>query len=124
MKSIAFPNMFNGRSTNVVSDKEATISNLKLLLQSYKKTLFGDPYYGTNLLSLIYEQNNYILVDIVKDEIYTDILEFMPQLQVERNNIELVGDKSGVSVNIVGKNLLNGMTDLYSIRLINNDENV
>jgi len=48
----------------------------------------------------------------------------MPQLQVERNNIELVGDKSGVSVNIVGKNLLNGMTDLYSIRLINNDENV
>jgi len=32
MKSIAFPNMFNGRSTNVVSDKEATISNLKLLL--------------------------------------------------------------------------------------------
>ena len=37
---------------NPYKDKEATLSNLKLLLGSSKMSLFGDPYYGTNLKKL------------------------------------------------------------------------
>ena len=49
MKSIDFPNMFNSSSTNIVSGKEATSNNIKLLLQSEKGELIGDPYFGVNI---------------------------------------------------------------------------
>ena len=41
MKSIAFPEMFTTSGTNIVEDAEATISNMKLLLASWKKSLIG-----------------------------------------------------------------------------------
>jgi len=43
MKSIAFPNIFNRTTVNLVSDYDATLQNLKLLLQSDTDSLFGDP---------------------------------------------------------------------------------
>ena len=70
MYSIAFPNMLSINRTNIVKDHDATYSNLYLILKTVvKDSLFGDPYYGTNLLRVIYQQNNVILYDIVSDEI-------------------------------------------------------
>lgn len=122
MKSIAFPNIFRTTSTNIVSDKEATASNLKLLLQSYKKELFGDPYFGTNLLKLFYEQNNIVLRDLVLDDIYVTIQTFMPQIDIDRKNISIVSDRYSMSVNIRCINKLDYSFEDYTIKLISGEE--
>lgn len=122
MKSIAFPNIFRTTSTNIVSDRQATASNLKLLLQSYKKELFGDPYFGTNLLKLFYEQNNIVLRDLVLDDIYVTIQTFMPQIDIDRKNISIVSDRYSMSVNIRCINKLDYSFEDYTIKLISGEE--
>ena len=122
MHSIAFPNMVNNTNTNVYSDYDASASNLRLLLLSDKLSLFGDPYYGTNLKRLIFEQNNQVLRDLVIDEIYTAILTFMPQILVERKNITITSSKYTVYINIKATNLLDYTTDMYNISLTDNKE--
>lgn len=118
MQSISFPKMFTNTTTKLLSDHEATVSNLRLLLLSEKNSLFGDPYFGTNIRKLIFEPNNVVLQDIVIDEIYTAILQFMPQVLVKRTDITIVQQGSDLFVTIRALNLLDYTTDLYNINLI------
>lgn len=122
--SIAFPKMFSNTRTLLFKDKEATASNLVLLLNSNKMTLFGDPYFGTSLRRAIFEQNDGILVDLVVDEIYTTIVTFMPQIQINRNDITLTQDGVDVFCNIKCLDLTDYTTNLYSINLTNDSSEV
>ena len=117
IKSLSFPSMFNMASTKVYSDHEATASNLKLLLLSDKTSLFGDPYFGTNIRKFIFDQNNKVLRDIVVDSIYTAILQFMPQILVDRKDIKIRSDRTTLYINIKAKNLIDYQTDMYNIIL-------
>ena len=118
MQSISFPKMFTNTTTRLLSDHEATVSNLRLLLLSEKNSLFGDPYFGTNIRKLIFEPNNVVLQDIVIDEIYTAILQFMPQVLVKRTDITIVQQGSDLFVTMRALNLLDYTTGLYNINLI------
>lgn len=118
MQSLAFPNMFTNTTTRTVSNHEATASNLKLLLLSEKNSLFGDPYFGTNIKKFLFEQKHAVLQDLVIDDIYTAILQFMPQILVQRKDISIVSRGSDVFVTINALNLLDYTTDLYNINLI------
>lgn len=121
MKSLDILNLFQSiNSTGVVEGHDATIQNLKLLLLSNKMTLFGDPYFGTNLQNLIFNKNNKILKNIIIDEIYTAITEFMPQMSIDRNEIDLKIEREKISLVINSKNNLNYITDLYNINLTDN----
>ena len=122
MKSIAFPIMLGNSSTNIIKDHDATSSNLKLLLLSDKTSLFGDPYFGTNIKKLIHDQNNIVLRDLVIDDIYTAITTFMPQMIVKRGDIKVTSDRSNVYVNIKCLNLIDYTTDLYNINLTSDEE--
>lgn len=122
MYSIAWPDMVSNMNTSLVQDREATISNLKLILLSDKYSLFGDPYYGTNLKKLTYDQNNQVIRDLVVDDIYTAILTFMPQLIVNRRDIKVTSDKQNVFVEIKALNMLDFNTDLYNINLTGSEE--
>lgn len=96
MRSIKFPDMFNKNSTNVWKTSEhkaATMQNSLLLLQSERGELFGDPYYGVLLQHLLYDQNNEVLKDAVTDVIYTQLALFIPQVRVNRNDIEIIQNK-------------------------------
>ena len=53
ISSIAFPDMLSSSRMNTVQDTSATKSNLRLLLLSNKNSLFGDPYFGTELKNVI-----------------------------------------------------------------------
>ena len=118
MKSLDITNLFQSiNHVGIVEGADATIQNLKLLLLSNKLTLFGDPYFGTNLQNLLFNKNNKILKDIILDEIYTAIIDFMPQLTLNRNEIDLKIDKEKISLVINSKNNLNYITDLYNINL-------
>lgn len=126
MKSIAYPNMFTTRTTNIVEGKKASTQNLKLLLGSEKGELFGDPDFGVKVKRFLYDQNNYILKDMLIDEIYTQIAIFMPQLRVRRNNIKIVQDdssgKAKLFCNIQALNKVDFTTDMYSLVLFEEKE--
>ena len=92
------------------------------MLLSDKKSLFGDPYYGTNLKSILFSQNNIVLKDIVIDDIYTSILTFIPQLILKRSDIEVNSNKQQIQVKIKAVNLLDQTNDLYNINLTGEQE--
>ena len=117
MKSIAFPKMFNLNSTNIEKDFDATRQNTLLLLRSEKGDLFGDPYFGIKLKRYLFEQNNYILKDIIIDEIYTQLALFMPQLKVERKDIKIEQDRAKLYCTFKAINQSNFKTDMYSLVL-------
>jgi phage baseplate assembly protein W len=117
MYSIAFPKMLNNTTTNLVQDKEATASNLKILIMSDRTSLYGDPYFGTLIKKFLFEQNNIVLQDMIIDEIYTAILIFMPQIKVEREDITVTSDGVDVFTSVKCLNLLDFTTNLYNINL-------
>ncbi len=117
MYSLAFPDMFTTSRTKLYKDRDATMNNLKLLLLSFKGNLLGDPYYGTNLHKIIYSNNHQILRDLIIDDIYVAIAEFMPQLKVARENILVYGDGTNLYATINAVNLLDYTTNLYEINL-------
>mgnify|MGYP002516046230 CR=1 FL=1 len=96
MRTIKFPKMFNSNSTNVWEANEyleSTKQSLKLLLQTERGELFGDPYFGLMLKHYLFNQNNYILKDVIIDIIYTQIAIFIPQLHIKREDIQIIQNK-------------------------------
>ena len=121
MYSISFPKMFNGLKTSLYKDTKATASNLWLLLNSSKLTLFGDPFFGTSIKRAIFEQNDGILLDLVVDEIYTNIKNFMPQINISRNDITLTQKGIDVICNIKCVDLTDYTINTYSINLTSDE---
>ena len=117
MYSIAFPDMLSSANTNLVEGREATISNMRLLLASWKTSLFGDPYFGCNIKRFIYEQSNVILRDLIIDDIHLSLQQFMPQLVVNREDIVVRLEKQSIYVDINCINKLDNQVNLYTIEL-------
>lgn len=122
MYSLSFPDMFTTTRTKLFSERDATLSNLKLLLLSFKGQLLGDPYFGTNIHKIIYSNNTQILQDLIIDDIYVAIAQFMPQLRVERKDIEITGDGRHLYAKINATNLTNYTTNMYEINLTQTTE--
>ena len=123
MRSLAWPKMFrNNEEVKLVADKEATKSNLLLLLNSDRVPLFGDPYFGTSLKPLLFEQNNTILVDLLVEEICAAIAEYMPQISVTRNDIKIYTNKTDLIATVKVTYKADNTTDLYDIRLMNDNQ--
>ena len=96
MRSYKFPNMFRTNSSRIWREDEygkATRQNVLLLLQSERGELVCDPYFGILLKHYMFNQNSYILKDMLIDTIYTQIAIFLPQVKISRNSIELITDK-------------------------------
>lgn len=117
MYSIAFPNMLNSAQTNLFEDNRATLSNYKLMLSSWKTALFGDPYFGTNIKRFIHEQNNIILRDIIIDDIFVATQDFMPQIFLKREDIQITLKKGDVYCTLNCMNKVNNEVNLFEINL-------
>lgn len=122
MNAVKFPDMISLNRTNLVVDKKATEQNLICLFKSQKKTMFGDPYFGTNLQRLFYENNNDILRDLVVDDLYTAIENFMPQIKVLRKDITVKSVGNELRVDIKAQNVLDFSFTNYSIQLLTAEE--
>lgn len=122
MVSINFPNMFSTAKTNLIEGNKSTISNTRLLLASWKGSLFGDPYFGTNLKQFLFDQNSSVLRDLIIDDIYISLLTFIPQLAVQRNNIEVTSDGTDVYATINCINKLDNQPNMYQINLTTQEE--
>jgi len=87
--------MFKTNTSEIWSEADygkATRQNVLLLLQSERGELICDPYFGILLKHYLFNQNNYILKDILIDTIYTQIAIFLPQVKISRNDINIVTD--------------------------------
>ena len=73
---------------------KATKQNALLLIQSERGELECDPYFGILLKHYMFNQNSYILKDMLIDTLYTQIAIFLPQIRVTRNSIDIVSDKT------------------------------
>lgn len=96
MRSYKFPNMFKTNSSQIWRADEygkATRQNALLLFQSERGELECDPYFGILLKHYMFNQNSYILKDMLLDTIYTQIAIFLPQIKISRNDINLIPDR-------------------------------
>lgn len=121
LSSIKFPDMFTLTTTNLSTDHEATLQNLKLVIMSVKTSLFGDPYFGTELKRQFFEQNSPIIRDLIVDDIYMAIVDFMPQIEINRKNIEVYSEFKSVYVKISCINKLDYTIDTLNIKLIDDE---
>ena len=115
--SLGFPEILNGAETTVIEGSKATLSNMRLFLASWKKSLFGDPYFGTNLKKFLYDQNNIVLQDLIIDDIYVSLTTYFPQIHLTRKDITLVSEGVGIYATINCINKLDGEPNLYQILL-------
>ena len=122
MKSIAFPNMISHNYVQTVSDYDATMQNMKLVLGSEKGEFVFDPFFGIRLKRYMFEQNNGILMDILIDEIYEQLVIFMPQLIIKRKDITLTSDRAKIYANIKARNQRDFNLNSYNLVLFNNQE--
>jgi phage baseplate assembly protein W len=87
--------MFKSNSSRIWREdeyNEATRQNVLILLQSERGELECDPYFGILLKHYMFNQNSYILKDMLIDTIYTQIAIFLPQVKISRNDIDIVPD--------------------------------
>lgn len=123
MFSIAFPKIFNGSKVNLYKDYDAIKSNLTALLASDKGALFGDPYYGTKLKTLLWEQSyDPIIRDLIKDDIFEAIYSYMPQITVYRDDIKIVVVDNVVRATIKVRSDSGIESNLYEIQLLTGAE--
>ena len=122
MKSIEFPKMFNKNSTRIRKDLDASKQNTILLLKTEKGELIGDPFYGIRLKKYLYSQNNLILKDIIIDEIYTQIALFLPQIKVQRKDIQIILDNAKLYCKIKGINQATMQVDSFDLVLYDENE--
>ena len=95
MRSFKFPNMFKSNTSQIWRADEynkATRQNTLLLLQSERGEFECDPYFGILLKHYMFNQNSYILKDMLIDTIYTQIAIFLPQVRISRNSIDIISD--------------------------------
>ena len=86
MRSFKFPKMFESNSSRIWREDE---------LQSERGELECDPYFGILLKHYMFNQNSYILKDMLIDTIYTQIAIFLPQVKVSRNSIDIITTARG-----------------------------
>lgn len=122
MNAVSFPDMIKSNKTAIKRDKAASEQNARLLIASDKLTLFGDPYFGSNIKKLLFDSNNVILQDIIIDDIYSAISTYMPQIRLLRENISVQSDRNTVTVRIRAQNLLDYTFEEYTLNLLTVEE--
>ena len=122
MNAVSFPDMIKSNKTAIKRDKAASEQNARLLIASDKLTLFGDPYFGSNIKKLLFDSNNVILQDIIIDDIYSAISTYMPQIRLLRENISVQSDRNSVTVRIRAQNLLDYTFEEYTLKLLTVEE--
>ena len=129
MRSFKFPKMFKSNSSRIWLDNEynkATRQNVLLLLQSERGELECDLYFGILLKHYLFNQNSYILKDMLIDTIYTQIAIFLPQVKVSRNAIDIVADplKGRIYCSFSGTNQIDYTHNTFNLLLFDETRQV
>ena len=93
-----------------------------LLLGSEQEELFGDPQFGIKLKKFTYNQNNYILRDILIDEITTKLSIFCPQLIIKRGDVSIQQNGKELVAHVKAINRANFITNTFDLVLFDEEE--
>lgn len=127
MRPLKFPKMFSSNGSNVWASseyKEATAQNTLLLLNTERGEMLGDPYIGCKIKSLMFNQNNYVLDEALKDIIYRQAAIFIPQLKFNRKDIEITRDaqKGKIYCTISGISQIDYTLNTYNLVIYDESE--
>lgn len=127
MRTIKFPKMFNSNSTNVWKSNEylqQTKQSTQLLLLSERGELFGDPYYGMLFKHYLFSQNDYVLKDVIIDLIYEQLALFIPQVKINREDIDIIQnkEKGKLYCTFSGINQIDYQLNTYSLLMYDENE--
>lgn len=123
INSIAFPKMINHNKVQVIdNDYDTTLQNIKLVLASEKGEFKFDPFFGIRLKRYLFEQNNYVLRDLLLDEIYEQLALFIPQIDVKRKDISFIVEKAKLYINIKCISKIDFSLNTYNLVLFENQE--
>ena len=117
IRTIKFPEIFSigAGNTQISTGLESINDSLYLLLTSSKGELFGDPYYGTNLMKETFEYNSAIHNEIIKNDIATAIAKYEKRISVSEDDINIVNYDNFVYITIHFKVITTNQTADYGI---------
>lgn len=100
--SIKHPNEFSiiTGKTNLVKEIESVSQSLRLLLTTAKGELFGDPDFGSNLYSYLYEYSGEVLYQLIRDDIVEVATSQDSRIQVSPEDITFIEDGSTLHINV------------------------
>lgn len=100
--SIQHPNEFSivTGKTNLIRDIRSINQALKLLLTTAKGELFGDPNFGSNLYSYLYEYSGEVLYQLIKDDIVEVATTQDPRILVSAEDIDITEDGRTLHINV------------------------
>lgn len=89
--SISHPNEFSliSGKTQLVKEIDSINQSLRLLYTTAKGELFGDPYFGCNLYSFIYDYEGEVLNQMIKDDIIKTASEQETRVNISEKDISI-----------------------------------
>lgn len=72
----------------------------------------------------MFDQNSYILRDVIADIVYTQLATFIPQLKIKRDDVRVIKDatKGRLLVKVSGVNQIDYQTNTLNLVLFENSE--
>lgn len=98
--SIIHPNEFSiiTGKTSLINDLASVDQAIKLLLTTAKGELFGDPNFGCNLYSYLFQYSGEVLNQLIKDDIVETLTNQDSRIEINPDNITI--DEEGTTLHI------------------------
>lgn len=101
--TISFPKIFNRitKRGTVSTGIDSINECLRCLLLTSKGELIGDPDYGTDIVKCVYDHNDSIMNDILKNDIVNAVSKYMSNIIiVNYEYITITNSENNVDINI------------------------
>lgn len=120
VSTLKFPEIFNKVTgkCSVVTSKESIDQCLYLLINSTIGELIGDPSYGANILENVYDHNNAILNQILKDKIASAIKMYEPRVSVSDGDISVENNMNTATITVSYYIKEEGKYDTYTLSML------
>lgn len=98
--NIRHPNVFSIRSgeTQLVKEFKAINQSINKILTTSKGELFGDPGFGCNLQTLLFEFQGNDLNSLIKEEIVTALNQYEKRIFIQEKDIEITNNQLSIEI--------------------------
>lgn len=98
--NIRHPNTFSIRSgeTQLVKEFKAINQSINKILTTSKGELFGDPEFGCNLQTLLFEFQGNDLNSLIKEETVTALNQYEKRIFIQEKDIEITNNQLSIEI--------------------------
>ena len=99
--SIRHPNEFSTLSgkTELVEEINSINQSLRLLLTTAKGELFGDPEFGCNLYSYLFDFSGEVFYQLVRSDIIRNVMSQDSRIVITEDDIQFEEDNTTLTIN-------------------------